>query len=193
VLTYLLCGLLSLSGFGQDVSYVKWKIKESLPTTAYLEINHKDIASLTEQQLISLANSSVLYIKVTRMSASDFETLYPYLPKEVIYLDFHNSKFQDWPKQLVLPKSIKVIDMPKAEVAYLPEAFCALENLEKLIFWGSNVGTLLTCLHDLPLLKLIDLDGVQFNVEEHEALKEIYSEQGILLSPPCNCDFEDAN
>ena len=192
-MTWLLCVLLSLSSFGQEVDYVKWKVKDSLPSTQYLEINHKDIASLTELQLIALSNSAVTYISVKRMSASDFETLYPYLPKQVVYLEFQNSKFQEWPAQLTFPSSVSVVDMPKAEVSYIPEAFCSLQNLEKIILWGSNVGKLPTCLQDLQFLKQIDLDGVQFNIEEHAALKEIFSEQGILLSPPCNCDFEDAD
>ena len=186
--------LFSADVFAQEVEYTRWKPdKDTLPRLPYIEIKNSDIATLTEEQLDTIANSKITHFLVKRIDGSDFEMIYPYLPNGLLVLEMPNSRFEEWPRQLSLPRGLIRVDFSKAETSYIPEEFCALNNLSQLILWGSNVGKLPTCLQNIPSLKRIDLIGIQFNVEEHDAMQEIFEDQGILLSPPCNCDFQNTD
>jgi len=84
---------------------------------------------------------------------------------------------------------LRHLDLGDNNLDGLPEDIDVLRKLEILSVWSNPLERYPASLSDLPALQKLDLLHNLLDPEEHQWIQELLPGVVVILSPPCQCDF----
>lgn len=95
------------------------------------------------------------------------------------------------PKELCRLPELRVLDMSNNYLKAIPENINKAKKLEELILWSNLISDFPPTLAQCDNLKLLDLLHNEMSVNEQERIKFLLPDINIIMSPPCQCEFDN--
>ncbi len=111
--------------------------------------------------------------------------------KNLEKLSISKNRLKDFAPAICNLRKLRYLDLSDNEIARLPDEIHRLEYLEELILWSNMIGYYPTSLIKMKRLKFVDLLNNEMNGYEQERILSLLPDTEILMSPPCNCIFDD--
>ena len=107
---------------------------------------------------------------------------------EVILAD-HN-RLEEFPEVLLSMPKLRHVSLGENDLREIPLDIDLISQLEVLSLWGNALVLFPASLGNLAHLNTLDLLHNEMSLDEQEALRILLPEVQLILSEPCDCDFE---
>ncbi len=167
----------------------RWVYVIVLAATANAELLAQTTTSSTSFSLKVGDVSGITKLVLRKGKIDQLTTLLPNYTNLQI-LDLTKAGLQAFPAAICELPEITWLKLGNNDIDTVPDCICSLTKLTRLDLWDNNVFKLPDCLNDMPNLKVIDLNGMKYSFEEHDVLKEKFNKVKLILSAPCDCNFD---
>ena len=110
--------------------------------------------------------------------------------KHLTILRANRNKIDSFPAYLCKLNKLVMLDLSNNYIKSIPDEIYKLKNLEELIMWSNIINHFPQSLSRLKKLKTFDLLHNEMSVSEQDKLKFLLPDVELILSPPCNCEFD---
>lgn len=106
-------------------------------------------------------------------------------------LSMSRNRLKEFPPAICNLRALITLDLSDNELSRIPDEIHRLENLEELILWSNMIAYFPGSMMRMNRLRLVDLLNNEMNMYEHDRLRGLLPDAELVLSPPCNCIFDD--
>lgn len=110
--------------------------------------------------------------------------------KHLTILRANRNEIDSFPAYLCKLNKLVILDLSNNYIKSIPDDIYKLKNLEEFIMWSNIIGHFPQSLSRLKNLKTFDLLHNEMSVSEQDKLKFLLPDVELILSPPCNCEFD---
>ena len=129
------------------------------------------------------------YLILNRNRLTDFpEWMAKMKDLEVVLAD-HN-RLEGFPEVLLSMPNLRHVSLGENSLREIPLDIDMITQLEILSLWGNALVIFPASLGNLSHLNTLDLLHSQMNYDEQEALRILLPGVHLIMSEPCNCNFE---
>lgn len=127
------------------------------------------------------------------LNRNKLDSLPPWLNQlqNLMIFSASRNEIETIPKEICRLPELHVLDMSNNYLKAIPKNIHKAKKLEELILWSNLISNFPPTLAQCENLKLVDLLHNEMSVNEQERIKFLLPDIELIMSPPCQCEFDD--